>query len=324
MLKGARGLYTNHAVSSKLFSVQKIIAVVAAASAAYAGSPAIGIITASGHFTVAGSRIWGNSTIFDGAVVETGSASSELALRNGVKLQLAAGSRARVWEDHATLDRGVGQVAGNSPYEVTAGGLRIRADGEGARLRVGLRDRFEVTALTGSARIADTAGLLLAAIPAGRTMTLSMQAAGQAASTGALTRTGCLLYKDGHFILQDENTQEVVELLGRDLSQNTGNRVTAAGTAAAVKPSVSLATTVLNVASVTVRSQGGCLSAAAALDARTEVPVGGGQVQPSGVKVPKVGGGMSTGAKIAIVGAVAGGGAGAALALAGKKSSTSP
>ncbi len=33
---------------------------------------------------------------------------------------------------------------------------------------------------------------------------------------------------------------------------------------------------------------------------------------------------MSTGAKVAIVGVIAGGGAGAALALGGKKSSTSP
>jgi hypothetical protein len=33
---------------------------------------------------------------------------------------------------------------------------------------------------------------------------------------------------------------------------------------------------------------------------------------------------MSTGAKVAIVGAIAGGGAGAAIALSGKKSSTSP
>ena len=307
-------------MSSKYFPFSKLVAVVAAASVAFAGSPSIGIITASGHFTVERSRVWGNSTLFDGAVVETDSASSQLALGNGVKMQLGAASRARIWQNHLTLEKGVSQVSAPSSYEVDAGGLRIHAEGESARLRVGLSDRVEVAALTGSARVTSEAGLMLAAIPAGRSMSFSMQTA------GAVTRAGCLLYKDGHFILQDDNTQEVIELNGRDLAPNLGNRVELTGTAGTVKPVVTIATAVLNVSTIATRSQGGCLSVAAALDARTEAPAGGGggAVQPSGVKVPKTGGGMSTGAKIAIVGAIAGGGAGAALALAGKKNSTSP
>jgi len=43
----------------------------------------IGIATASGHFTVERSRVYGNSTLFAGAVVETGTASSQLTLHNG-------------------------------------------------------------------------------------------------------------------------------------------------------------------------------------------------------------------------------------------------
>src|ERR1700693_6384384 len=66
-------------------------------SAVAFAAPAIGIVTASGHFSVEGSQVWGNATLFDGATIETSSASSEMALRSGVKVQLGAESRAQIW-----------------------------------------------------------------------------------------------------------------------------------------------------------------------------------------------------------------------------------
>lgn len=308
---------------SKSIFFSKLAAVLVVASVAFAGTPAIGIITASGHFIVERSEVWGNSTLFDGATVETQAASSELALRNGVKMQLGAGSRAKVWESRVMLEKGVGQVAAPASYEVDAAGLKIHAGNESARMRVDLGLRVEVTALNGSARVTSGSGVLLASIPAGRSMSFSRQAA----ATGTMSRTGCLLYKDGHFIMQDENTQEVIELNGQDLAPNVGNRVEITGIAAATKPVVTIATIVINVTNLAPKSQGGCLSVASNLDAKTEAPAGSsaGGPQPAAANTPKPsGGGMSTGAKIAIIGAIAGGGAGAALALAGKKSSTSP
>ena len=208
-------------------------------STAFAASPAIGIITASGHFTLERSQVWGNATLFDGAMVETGAASSDVTLRSGARLQLGAASRARVWENRVSIEKGVGQVTAPPSYEVDAAGLKIRGAGAGARLRVGLSDSVEVTALAGGAQVASSSGALLAAIPAGRSMSFSMQA-------GALTRTGCLLYKDGRFILQDENTQEVVEVNGPDLALNAGNRVELTGRAATTRPNVSIATSVFD------------------------------------------------------------------------------
>ncbi len=274
--------------------------------------------------------MWGNSTLFDGARVETTSASSEMALRNGVKLQLGASSRARVWENRLALDHGVGQASGPASFELDAAGLKIRAANDNARFRVAMADpgaHVEVVALAGVARVTNTAGLLLASIPAGRSMSFSPQAG----TTGEITRTGCLLYKEGHFIIQDDNTQEIAELNGRDqvardLANNAGNRVDVVGTAASANPVVSIATSLLNVSKVTQKSQGGCLSVAAALNAQTEAP---GASAASG-STPAVshapsGGGLSTGAKVGIIAAIAaGGGVGAALALMGHKSSTSP
>ena len=285
-------------------------------ASAFAASPAIGIVTASGHFTLDRSQVWGNATVFEGSVIETGSASSEIALRNGAKLQLAKDSRARILSDRVVIEKGIGQLSAPESFEVNAANLRIHSTG---RLRVNMGQTVEIASLLGSARVASANGMLLAAIPAGRVMSFSPQA-----SNGTVTRTGCLLFKDNHYIMQDENTQEVVELSGgQNLAAQVGNRVEATGAASSAKPAVTIATLLLNITSVTTKSSGGCLSAAANLNAQTEATTVN-PAQPSAESPKGGGGGMSTGAKVAIIVAVAGGGAGAAIALAGKKSSTSP
>lgn len=247
-------------------------------------APAIGIVTASGHFTLEGSQVWGNATLFDGVIVETNLASSDLALRNGVKLQLGAQSRARIWQNRMVLEKGAAQLAAPASFEVS---------------------------------VLNHANLIRAPYRTG--------AAFQAAA-GQTVHAGCMVYKNGRFLLQDQTTQEVIELFGPDLAPNVGNRVEARGSASSA--GVVPATSVMNVASIAPQSQGGCLSVAAALDARTDVPVTGvpttaGPPTPTSSPAPAVHTGISTGAKVAIVAAIAGGGAGAAIALSGGKKSTS-
>ena len=299
-----------------------------AATSGVAKSPAIGVVTASGHFMLDRSEVWGNATLFDGGKIETGAASSEAALRNGVKIQLASASSATVGENQLTLTKGTGQVAATEDYKITAGGLAIRSATGAARVRVAwlAGGAVEVTALSGAARVASRTGLVLASIPAGRRMDFAMQAA-----AGVVTRTGCLLSKDGRFLLQDQNTQEVLEIRGNDLAAQVGNRVTINGAASALRPALAIASGMVNASTVTLQETGGCLSVAAALDAQTEptnAAAGTAPSQPAAapakapVSTPKTG--MSTGAKVAIIAVIGGGGAGAAIALAGKKSSTSP
>jgi len=269
-------------VAARFFFFSFVICAVALAA------PAIGIVTASGHFSVEGSEVWGNATLFDGATVETGSASSELALRNGVKVQLGAASRARIWQNQIVLEKGAAQLAAPGSFAV---------------------------------RVLNHANLIRAPFRGGP----AFQAA-----QGQTVHTGCLVYKDGRFLLQDQTTQEVIELSGPDLAANVGNRVEARGAASSIRPSVAPATSVMNIVSVAPQSQGGCLSVAAALNARTDVPAAAGAPSTAGVKpsptapaTPVAHTGMSTGAKVAIVAAIGGGGAGAALALKGGKKSTS-
>lgn len=274
------------------------------------------------------SEVWGNATLFDGAEIETKTASSQAALQNGVRIQLGSASRASVNENHLTLTKGVGQVAAPESYEVSAGDLSIHAAGGNSRVRVALLSggNLQVSALSGAARVANRTGLVLASVPAGRQMTFAMQAA----AAGVVTRTGCLLSKDGRFLIQDQNTQEVVEVRGDNLAMNVGNRVAASGTVSALRPAIAIATSVLNANAIVLQQTGGCLSVAAALDAQTEPPtLAATPSQPAAApaKVPAATAtktGMSTGAKVAIVAVVAGGGAGAAIAVSGGKKSTSP
>src|SRR6185369_3063631 len=114
--------------------------------------PAIGVVTASGHFMIEKSEVWGNSSLFDGSTIQTEAASSELALRNGVKVQLGAKSRARVFENRLALEKGAGQMSAGSketPFEIDAAGLKIT----GERVRVSVTDRVEVAAFAGAARV---------------------------------------------------------------------------------------------------------------------------------------------------------------------------
>ena len=261
----------------------------------------------------------GNSTLFDGARIETGNVPSELSLSSGVKIQLAAGSTARIWKGSLDLSQGGGQIIASPAFQVNAGGIHV----QGSAYRVGVQSgtRLEVTALNGEARVLGSRGDLLAAVPRGRNMSFAMQQ--------AITRSGCLVYKGG-FILQVDDSPEVLQLAGGALTQNVGNRVEVTGTPAAAPATISPATTILNVTNLTLRASGGCLTTAAALNAQTTVPTTPtpgptSTPAPAGSPAPTVAKtGMSTGAKVGIVSAIAGGGAGAALALGGKKSSTSP
>ncbi len=288
-----------------------------------AGPASIGLISASGPLTVDRSPIWGNATLFEGTSVATADASGDLALRNGVRIQLAAQSRAVIGESRAVLEQGSSQISAGQVYEVQARGLRIRGDA-GARMRVALNlsNGVEVTALSGKANVSDLGGVLLAAIPQGRAVAFAMPQAGPGGPS-AVTRAGCLLYKDMHFILRDDATNEVIELNGPDLAVNVGKSVQITGTPTVGKPAVSIATAVMTVTNVAPRSTGGCLVAAQALDAQTQVPTATAATPTPTSTAPVAKAGMSAGAKAAIIIAVVGGGAaGAVVALKSKKSTS--
>lgn len=298
-----------------------------------AGPVSIGLVSASGAFTVDRSSAWGNATLFEGTSISTDKASGEIALRNGVRIQLAPSSQAVIGEKLARLERGSSQINSSKPYNVEAHGLHITADA-GARMVVALNgsNRVEVTSLSGKASVSDHAGVLLAAIQPGRAVAFAMPQ--DQSSATSVMRSGCLLYKDMHFILHDDATNEVVQLSGPDLNLNVGKSVQVTGVPTSVRPDVSIATSVMNVSAVSPRTAGGCLVIAQTLDAQTQVPAAGapGATPSAGATpaaVPAATGpaasspGLSSGARTAIIivaVAAAGGGVGAYFALKGSTS----
>src|SRR6185295_3611452 len=131
-------------------------------------------------FTVERSRVYGNSTLFAGAVVETGNASSQLTLNNGAKLQLGADSRARVFENKLILERGTTQGVGPKGFQIEARGLRVAGESPESRLWVTFADSkfVQIAALTGSVRVTDRAGMLMASLLPGGAMKFDPQAPG--------------------------------------------------------------------------------------------------------------------------------------------------
>jgi hypothetical protein len=301
-----------------------------AASVSTSSSSSIGVITARGHFTLEGSEIYGNSTLFEGAKIETRNTSSELSLSNGVKVQLAANTAARIWSNRLELDHGAGQVTSNAAFTVSSGPMRV----EGARYLVHADSNIEVAALTGSARVLNAKGGLIATVPAGRNMSFAMQQ--------SVTREGCLVYKNNGFLLQSDEPNEVVQVTGEGLTANVGNRVIVSGPLTPTGATIAPATSVLNATAITMRTRGGCLTAAASLGASTTVTTAAAPgaatapaTAPATTPAPAKSApaptatktGLSTGAKTAIiVGAAGGGAAAAAIALSSgnDKKSTSP
>ncbi len=217
----------------RVFAVMTLAGSLACALAA---TPAIGMVSAGGSFQVDGARVTGNATLFEGAVIETDRAPSELHWLHGGRMILGADSRGKVCRDRLVLERGQGQIAGSTTYPIEAATLRVLAAQPDSTALVALDGpgQIHVTALAGSVRVLNPDGILVANIASGHTLEMETQVAGAAAPS---TLTGTVLQRDGHNLLTDETTGVTVELKGENLEATIGKRVEVTGTIdASAKP----------------------------------------------------------------------------------------
>lgn len=277
------------------------------------GSNAIGLAIADGSFQVNNSKVWGNSALLDGSTVETGQAGSKLRLNSGSQVLLGADSRARLYQSRAVLEKGAGQLESSAGYLLEARGLRI-APAQAktvARVKLDGSTKVLVATLRGSVRVFNARGLLIANLDPGNAVNFDPQA-GAAVPTKV---SGCLLEKDGKFMIVDETTHVTMELLGEDLDKEVGKHVQIAASADSAKPTLAGASQLLHVLKLTETGKG-CESKAAAAAA-----AGKGHAGTAGASAA---GGLSTTtiAVIGSVGAVAGTLGGLALsgALGGDES----
>lgn len=196
---------------------------------AFCANPAIGVATAKGSFQIDKSKVYGNTTLFDGSFIETTEASSDLVLNTGARLRLAAGSQARVHTNRLVLEKGQGQVSGASGYFIEALSLRAAPDSPQSQMTVTYKGSagIQVAALTGSARVSGPDGVMLAKVTPGAAIDLDPQAAGAAAPSKI---TGRLGDPNHFFILPDESSHISFELTGPTVEKFVHKCVEVTGT----------------------------------------------------------------------------------------------
>lgn len=231
---------------------------------------AIGVALTEGSFQVNHASVWGNATIFDGSLIETGRAASQVRLSNGAQVRLAAETRATIFEDRVVLEKGQGEMAPSYRYEVEAGGVRIRGTSSDAlmRIRIDGSRRVLVASMRGALKVSNRAGIVVAQLGMGDALEFEATEKTASATTQA---SGCLLAKNGGFILVDRTTNVILELQGVDLRANLGNRVDIMGTADRTVPKVADTPQLVTVASAKMVAVGGCAEVAKKVGATTAV-----------------------------------------------------
>jgi hypothetical protein len=294
-----------------------ILLAVGALSFLPAWNNAIGSAITNGSFMVDHARVWGNTTLFDGSVIETASAPSQLQLIGGAQVRLAADTRATVYQKKLILESGYGQVESAPGYEVEARTLRVSGSRDAiTRVKLEGDGKVIVAAVRGAVRVTNSTGVLVATIEAGRSLDLEPQAAGALAPTKA---TGCLLEKAGKPVVVDQTTSVVLELRGTDLEREIGNRVEITGIAENSSASVPGASQLIRVAGLKVVAKGGCSSVAKKIGATAGSAAAAGT---AGAGTAGAASGIGAGT-IAIIGGVAAAATVGGLAAAGSLSGQS-
>jgi hypothetical protein len=221
-----------------------------------AASPSsIGFVVTSGQAQVDGAVVHGNSTLFQGSVVETGERASDLLFSGGSNLLLQPGSAVTVYREHAVLERGAAIQRGNHAYALVANGLKVSSLSRQGSVVVGLKDssHLEVTAQGGAAEVRTPTGVLVARLEPGKALSFAIQVAPQNSSptpppqnppsptqgqtlppAGAQITLHGILRKDhpgryGHYLLTDLTTNVTYELQGSGLDDLVGASVEATG-----------------------------------------------------------------------------------------------
>jgi hypothetical protein len=268
--------------------LKSYVSLIAAGSFVLAAAPSsIGTVRSAGDFRVDGSVVRGNGTVFEGDVIETAAARSVVQMGGG-QLTLAPESRAKVFHDRTVLEKGTGLLRDADQQFFEAASLRIAPAAKDSVVQVDIQgtSHIAVFALTGSALVRNSSGLLVASLHPG--MALAFDEPPQTGGNAEINLSGIVTTQGGKYFLTDLTTKVTVELRGNDLNQYVGKKVDITGSVIPNATPTPPATEVVQVSNT------------------HRFPVGGAAAA-----------GLSTGAKIAIIGGVAIAGTFGGLAAAG-------
>jgi hypothetical protein len=201
-------------------------------SCAYAssgsGSIGIGTVSVRGNLRVDGYTVQGNGTLFDGTAVETGQATATLRLDNGTEITMAINSRGIVYRDRLVLLQGQSELkSSGSSFFLEADGLRVVPGGPNTLgvVSVSPENTVQVASLTGELRIVDDAGLSLAHVSPGTTMSFRQATGtGGAANGTSVTESGMVSVENGQYYLTTSDGTKYL-LTGKDFQKYVGKKV---------------------------------------------------------------------------------------------------
>jgi hypothetical protein len=219
-----------------------------------AASPSgIGVVVTSGQAQVDGAVVRGNSTLFQGNLVQAGQGTSDLMFPGGSNLLLQPGSAVRVFREYGVLDHGAAVQRGSNT--LVADGLKISSLSPQGAVFVAIQDgsRLTVAAQGGAAEVRNPSGDLVARLEPGKALSLAIQAGPQGSTglpqappaatttteqspspTGAQVTIHGILRTDhpgryGHFLLTDIPSKVTYELQGPGLDDLVGASVEVTG-----------------------------------------------------------------------------------------------
>ena len=327
-----------------------------------AASPSsIGFVVTNGQAQIDGMAVHGNSTLFQGSVVQTGDVTTDLMFSGGSNLLLQPGSAVKVYREYAVLQHGMAIQRRAHGYMLVADGLKVSSLSPQGAVVVARKDRshLEVAAQGGPAEVRTAAGELVARLESGKALSFAIQAPAQNPtpapsqqnpsptppeqnSSPALTGQSSppppppavqitlhgILRKDhagryGHYLLTDSATNVVYELQGPDLEDLVGSSVAVTGSTFDTTPAEG-ASQVLFVSDIqkVPLANGNTTVAAAAPAAPPPEPAPSGEAGAGNPPTPSTPQKKKNNTTILIiVGAAGAAVVGVALGLAGGKSS---
>lgn len=215
-----------------------------ASAALFGGNSVIGVAVSDTSLVINKTSVSGNANLSEGTSIQTGGSTGRLRMMDGSYVLLSRESEGKVFEKRLVLERGASQVTSRSGYSVEALGVRI-APQVAARADVRVESgRVVVSAVNGPVKVWNSAGIPVASMTPGRTLSFQPTAS---VSTSSLMR-GTITREGDRFLLPDEASGLKVELRGVGLDRELGKRVQVSG---AAMPSQDKATQVVNVAKLT-------------------------------------------------------------------------
>jgi len=192
-----------------------------------AANTPIGVATVIGSIRVDSVDVRSNATVFDGVSLETNINPSQIALRNGNRLELAADSGGRIYTDRLLLEKGFAQLHASSKYLVIANSLQV-VPKSASTLRIGhlSSNTVQLAVLSGEAQVLNSAGVLLASVSPSRALEFTPKERGAASESNV---TGQLTKSNEHYYITDATTNVTFELEGDKLDAAVGDCINVTG-----------------------------------------------------------------------------------------------